>query len=263
MADWLRSLDLDTEVVEGGKSLRAMGFDEDTLRDVVRWLPEMGAESGITIGRLDRQAAEAIYPVWGALHGGIYDDRAARPFTSFFLGADEASIEVGAFVNEIAAAREGFDDWYRQGVKLARKRSAQIGGYIENEGAYRAVKLAYEQGHGNSVRKIFEAFEVVRSKAPAALAGTALLGIGALLLSRRREYEMFEETIEEQPIEYQARPPGRPELYEPHEIDFTNRPIGPLDPLATAGLVGNLDRGSVNHALMGPEKNRHLFGGAL
>jgi len=75
--------------------------------------------------------------------------------------------------------------------------------------------------------------------------------------NKKDQKELYNETMQVQsPQEEQRRFGIRDAL-----LDRIENPKSKLDPLATAGVVGNLDRSKINHQNMNPHKNAHLFQG--
>ena len=97
------------------------------------------------------------------------------------------------------------------------------------------------------------------NKAAIAIGATALTA-GYLYGKHRenkRQKDLIDETLQlEEPQEEQRRFGVRDAL-----LDRIENPPKRLDPLATAGVVGGLDRSKINHHSMDPHKNNHLFRG--
>lgn len=73
--------------------------------------------------------------------------------------------------------------------------------------------------------------------------------------NNKQEKRLYNETMQiQEPQEEQRRFGIRDAL-----LDRVENPKPKLDPLATAGVVGNLDRSKINHQNMNPHKNAHLF----
>lgn len=88
-----------------------------------------------------------------------------------------------------------------------------------------------------------------------ALAITAL-GTGYYMSKKHRESESYDQTMSQQPFENRT--------YNNRNLNLTpgyNQTGEQMDPLATAGVVGALDRSRIGHHNMSPNKNAHLFRG--
>jgi hypothetical protein len=88
----------------------------------------------------------------------------------------------------------------------------------------------------------------------AAIVGTALFA--RHLSKKHRENQQYESTMMMSEPEEGQRPYGAQEA-----LLNAKAPQSNSDPLATAGVVGNLDRRKVGHTNMSPQKNAHLFRG--
>jgi hypothetical protein len=76
------------------------------------------------------------------------------------------------------------------------------------------------------------------------------------LYKKHTQNELYESTIEEQEPEKFQRSYGAQ-----HALLNAKPRSSSLDPLATAGIVGNMDRSKINHSNMSNSKNNHLFQG--
>jgi hypothetical protein len=84
--------------------------------------------------------------------------------------------------------------------------------------------------------------------------GLVAAGVGYYTYSKYKENQVYDETIESQPIESGGRNRQSPRLSQSDLSSFRR------DPLVTAGVVGNLDRNKIGHTNMGPNKYNHLYG---
>lgn len=90
-----------------------------------------------------------------------------------------------------------------------------------------------------------------------ALIGAAAAGVGYYAYKRSRENDIYNETLETQPT-------SRPKYNQNTSTvsnNYSNGRRNNSDPLATAGVVGNLDRMRIGHTQMGNDRHNHLFGG--
>lgn len=114
---------------------------------------------------------------------------------------------------------------------------------------------------GKEANKMLDYYNFHKPKFGIALAGLALTGIGYYISKKHRERQLYNETLESQPIEAARQ-------YDPNMESKMAPPKMSLnsvrrDPLSTAGIVGNLDRAKTGHTRMGPKKDNHLFRGAM
>lgn len=85
------------------------------------------------------------------------------------------------------------------------------------------------------------------------LAVAAAAGIGYKMAKKKNENDLYESTIEAQPVEQGQRPYGI------QEAMMNGKKSSKRNPMATAGVVGNLDRSKIGHTNMGPNKHRGMF----
>lgn len=86
--------------------------------------------------------------------------------------------------------------------------------------------------------------------------GMTAAAAGYYIYKRTRENDVYNETMDEQPIQQYA---GRMSMDETRGVQPMN--ARRRDPLVTAGVVGNLDRNRINHHRMGNDKYNHLYSG--
>jgi len=86
--------------------------------------------------------------------------------------------------------------------------------------------------------------------------GMTAAAAGYYMYKRTRENDVYNETMDEQPIQQYA---GRMSMDETRGVQPMN--ARRRDPLVTAGVVGNLDRNRINHHRMGNDKYNHLYSG--
>lgn len=99
-----------------------------------------------------------------------------------------------------------------------------------------------------------------KAKKPASLAGLGALvaGAGYYAYKKSQENDMYDEVMDPMPTMPAMAP--RQDLYREDFMSGQNF-SATGDPLATAGVVGNLDRNKIGHTRMGPDKYNSLFGG--
>ena len=99
----------------------------------------------------------------------------------------------------------------------------------------------------------------LRNKTKIGIGGLGLLAAGsAYYISKKyRENQIYDETIQAQPTERFSRSQGLSDQMDLQASISSFR----RDPLATAGIVGNLDRNKIGHYRMGNDKYNHLYAG--
>lgn len=96
-----------------------------------------------------------------------------------------------------------------------------------------------------------------KPKIALSMAGLAAAGTGYYIAKKHRERQLYNESIEAQPIERVSEV----DQYNSYSSNFYDNRSYRRDPLATAGVVGNLDRAKIGHTRMGSDRYNHLFGG--
>lgn len=130
---------------------------------------------------------------------------------------------------------------YTTGFKLSQQRS------IARESGNRAKELIYAGA------------EFAEKNKKVALIGAAAIGVGVLFARRKNKSDqqaLYDEVLEMgEPQQEQRRFGAQDALLNARKYKTT------ADPLATAGVVGNLDRNKISHHNMSARKNDHLFKG--
>jgi hypothetical protein len=83
-----------------------------------------------------------------------------------------------------------------------------------------------------------------------------VLGAGYYINKKRKENNLYDETVEQQPYEKTGFVSQQNDGFVQINSPISSR----RDPLTTAGVVGTLDRNKVGHTQMGPNKYNHLYG---
>jgi len=111
---------------------------------------------------------------------------------------------------------------------------------------------------GRSLRdaEVRAMYRKVAPKVGIGAAAVGLLGAGYYIAKKNREKHLYDQVMEEQPME--GRNTVSPSNYD--TIEQNSQYSSRRDPLVTAGVVGNLDRNKIGHTTMGPNKYNHLYG---
>lgn len=96
-------------------------------------------------------------------------------------------------------------------------------------------------------------FKANKKTAYFTLAAVAAAGVGYKIAKKKNENDLYESTIEAQPVEQGQRPYGI------QEAMMNGKKSSKRNPMATAGVVGNLDRNKIGHTKMGSDKHGNLF----
>lgn len=255
LADWLKSVDLDEALDESGSTLRDFGFSKYKLQKIVAGLPDIGAQNGIGVARLDSTAAAHIREAVSSLHQGIIADNATLNMVAGILDDTGDTIKVGGFMLNRWLSESAKANYHRD-LGIARTRLGQLGEIASDSRKLATTKLAIATGKGEVVEKIVNAMDSVSPRIPL-IAGAATLGsIAYYMFHKKKENDFYDQTMEAQPIQSGAD-------YKRYrdEMGMPYAPARRMDVLATAGVVGNLDRNKIGHTAMGPQKYNGLFGG--
>lgn len=162
-------------------------------------------------------------------------------------------------------------------VKLARNLAESVVGEGERKTAY-AVDVANRLAEnisenpaqarviagrldkakaGREASKVVDFYNFHKPKIGILAGSAAALATGYYVAKNHRERQLYNETLEQQPTE---RVPST-RMYNEDAGSYMNMNSYRRDPLATAGVVGNLDRRKIGHTQMGSNKYDHLFGG--
>jgi len=177
--------------------------------------------------------------VIGAQYGPTYNDSVLE---AKYVGESVESIHLKLHEEELRAM-EGFHSLAGDVKNLPRVQQ-QVGKNVGKEAENVSTKFI-EQG-ANFLRKN-------KKTAYFTLAAAAAAGVGYKMAKKKNENDLYESTIEAQPVEQGQRPYGI------QEAMMNGRKSSTRNPMATAGVVGNLDRNKVGHTKMGPNKHGNLF----
>ena len=110
---------------------------------------------------------------------------------------------------------------------------------------------------GRDANVILDLFNQYKPKIGYAALGLAAAGAGYYMSKKHRERQLYNESMEAQPIERASQV----NQYNSYSSEFNNNTSLRRDPLLTAGVVGNLDRAKIGHTRMGSDRYNHLYGG--
>lgn len=251
---------------EGSESIRTtvnkartLAANSRTKAKGVKQLTDLIMSNGIVFGSLDSDLTDV-----GALKENLsklgYDtesDAFLRLRASVMDDALGDYVALGPFVDvDAAQISETMND-----VTAARRQSKQafnrIGEAVsENQRRVRGSVARGVLGRSGGAG-IADFYIANKPKIGFGLLGLAAVGAGYYMSKKHRERSLYNETMEQQPYEM-----GRGVSYMNDSAqEFIRMNSIRKDPLATAGVVGNLDRNKINHTQMGNNKYNHLFGG--
>jgi hypothetical protein len=134
----------------------------------------------------------------------------------------------------------------------AKNEAAKV---IADEGLAPRIRTNISRAKlGSSPNKVLDFY--INNKANIRNVGLGLLAAGAgyYIYKNYQENKVYDETVEQQPLQKSSAGRPSPVLTQEDLASFRR------DPLVTAGVVGNLDRNKIGHTKMGPNKYNHLYG---
>lgn len=170
--------------------------------------------------------------------------------------------QIAGTIDEVIAARDLAESVIGEGERKtsyaidAANRLAQNISENPAEARVMAGRVAQAKS-GREASKVVDFYNFHKPKIGILAGSAAALATGYYFAKNHREKQLYNETLEQQPIE---RVPST-RMYNEDAGSYMNMNSYRRDPLATAGVVGNLDRRKTGHTQMGSNKYNHLFGG--
>lgn len=241
-------------------ALRSNGLSETEIIDA---LTERAMERGLGVGYMgQRESAQAVKAM---------QRRGMVTSTDVMLGqvaniidtyGDGNFLSVGAFYEpEVARANAEFAENMATATKELRdgkmgELSDTISGFSSR--VQRTLKYRMRRSKiGLDPKGLMEKYLANKANIRNAAIGLAIAGIGYYSYRNYKEKEVYDETLEQQPIQSGSTRMTRGEsLSMQGQVASFRR-----DPLVTAGVVGNLDRNKIGHYRMGNDKYNHLYSG--
>jgi hypothetical protein len=238
---------------------RALAIDSKSRTKAIEDLTESLFSKGIVFGTLNsddvdidalrislsRLGVDVESDSFLQLRAAVLDD-AMGEYIALGPSVDVDAAKINETMDELTAARRGSKEAFNK-----------IGeAVVENQRRVRGSIARGVLGRGSEAG-IADFYITNKPKIGAGLLGLAAAGAGYYISKKYRERSLYNETLEQQPYEM-----GRGVSYMNDSAqEFIRMNSIRKDPLATAGVVGNLDRNKVNHTQMGNGKYNHLFGG--
>lgn len=190
---------------------------------------------------------------WDLINDKLITERASH------LDVVGDTVRVSAFADETvlsAAGVSGRMEEANRGVVNSLNKAASVLG--ENGTAEEARKVMTRSRLGFGENKALSFLIENKKSIYGTGAGILAAGVGYYMYGKRKEDQIYDETMEQQPVT-QKTSTGQ-------MMRQTMQPQASLssyrrDPLVTAGVVGNLDRNKIGHHNMSSKKHAHLFGG--
>ena len=187
--------------------------------------------------------------------------------TSRLIDMDETAVVLSPFENTTAtaldrtlnsaemAARSSAQD--KQAVGIAN----QLSDVIDNSSSLRTditselSSLKVGVNYADRSRNVRQMYAKYKKPVGIGLAAAAITAAGYYIYNKsKNETNPYDEVMDQQDT-MPGRAP-RTDIYDPVPVQAYSQ-IN--DPLATAGVVGNLDRSKIGHTKMGPNKYDHLY----
>jgi hypothetical protein len=275
-----------SQMITGGEDLAIPEGAKTAYEGIVKKLGETLRERGIISFTLKEKAGAQLkatlqHTMPEIFFGQNTDVEAMKnpmKITQIFGGDEMLGVAVSPMRNqEGMVGVEALAALDQIGPSVGAERAAQVAGRAADEEAIRGLgatanvlaedsKLvtALKINKAKEIGNKFEPFAIRAEAMYKANRGKVAIGaavIGTALIARHfskkhRENQQYESTMMMSEPEQGQRPYGAQEA-----LLAPKPPQSNSDPLATAGVVGNLDRRKVGHTNMSPQKNAHLFRG--
>lgn len=176
------------------------------------------------------------------------------------MSSDKSTVVLSGFENEnvMAASQESAEDMSRATAKIRDGALGEVSDAISSSSKETQRILRMRQKRrmiGMQANEFIESLIKNKGGLKAAAIGMTAAAAGYYIYKRSREDNVYDDTIDEQPIQqYAARFSSDESVAQPMN---TRR----RDPLVTAGVVGNLDRNKIGHYRMGNDKYNNLYSG--
>jgi hypothetical protein len=235
-----------------------------TDAQIVDSLTERAMERGLGIGYMgDKESAQAVRALQRKGSVTSTDVMLGMMRGDYLEGyADGNFFSVGAMYEpETARANAEFAENMATATKELRdgkmgELSDTISGFSSR--VQRTLKYRLKRSKiGLDPKGLMEKYIANKGNIRNAAIGLAVAGIGYYSYKNYKEKEVYDETLEQQPIQSGSIRMTRGEsLAMQGQVASFRR-----DPLVTAGVVGNLDRNKIGHYRMGNDKYNHLYSG--
>lgn len=252
-------------------------LSEDGIFGLKKKLARAISDRGLAVGSIAGKESEGVVALLEEIAGGIDNDseafRKAMQFAISEYGDDFVAFQGRIGDKELAALRESNPQLAKQieeGTFLKKAYETYKTTMVragEDVGFRKRLQRAFsskglDKGFfgtrfGRSLRDeaVRETYRKVAPKVGIGVAAVGLLGAGYYISKKHREKDLYDETMQEQPIESRGSvASSNDNIIQEYPQKSTRR-----DPLVTAGVVGNLDRNKIGHTNMGPNKYDHLY----
>jgi hypothetical protein len=189
------------------------------------------------------------------LDSALTDDYAAlgpmmdvRAMEKAGLGADLAAAETSVSIGN-----------NKKTSRLLKVVGDQAKAIEDTDGAAKSMATVLSRTkYGLPENKLLDNYLKYKTGIKATGIGVAVAGLAYYLSKRHRETALYDETLAQQPTESNR---GQIRSINQDVNNYNSNRSSPMDPLSTAGVVGNMDRMKIGHSKMGNNKYNHLYGG--
>lgn len=232
------------------------GKTDDEITKNLDQLAENILNRGIVIGSMEGETAERARQSLLKIGIDVSNDMANNVGSAQILDVmgEGDALRVGPFIDDMARRGSGLVDSGDESIKYLN----HLATFIKDNNMEGQVRRQVSRARlGMEPNKIADFYLTHKTKIGAAGLGLVAAGTAYYMSKKYRENQIYDETIKAQPTERFARSQGLSDQMELQAAISSFR----RDPLATAGVVGNLDRNKIGHYRMGNDKYNHLYSG--
>lgn len=218
-----------------------------------------GYKHGINIGYLDEAAGTQAYHTISDMLQNLTRDKDKIPlrvgFISSSMGAeDKGIIRTGAVIlDRLMSDAERSN--YKADLGIAASRSEQLMDEMSNVATAARTKMKYSVGSSELAERADVIYDAIKKRGPVVAGAAALVFGGYYAYKKHSERKEYDETMDE--MDYESV-----DDYARYRQEMGLQPapaVRRMDPMATAGVVGNLHHNAIGHTQMGPNRYSGLF----
>lgn len=249
VAEGLAKVGSELQAIIGG------GVEQKALVDLIA---EAMAQGGIGFANIEGQSARRVVEATAKAGLDLAND-VMVPETSSILDISGEVVRLSAMSDETSLAAAG------NTVKMNKANSEVIGfmnkaaNVLEESGSVGAARRVVTRSKlGREPSKALSFFIENKKGIYSGVAALVAAGTGYYMYKNYKEDQIYDETLSEQPTSGGYSNGRMMQQTMQPKMGYSSYK---KDSLATAGVVGGLDRNKIGHHKMGSNKNSHLFGG--